>query len=158
MIDFEDDEIIQLFKSLHMHRVQYILVGGFAVNLHGYSRLTADVDIWLKDTVENRIKLRKALFDIQLGDILSLETVQFIPGFTTLYLNSGFEIDFMSYLFGLSQDDFDEHFTQSSTIQIGDSEIRFIHLNALIKSKENSHRLKDQLDAIELKKVRDFKK
>lgn len=136
--------------------MQYILVDGFTVNLHVYSRLTADVDIWLKDTVENRIKLRKALFDIQLGDILNLETAQFIPGFTTLYLNSSFEIDFMSYLFGLSQDDFDAHFFQSSTVQIGDSEIRFIHLNALIKSKENSHRLKDQLDAIEFKKSKRF--
>jgi hypothetical protein len=30
------------------------MIGGFATNLHGYSRTTKDIDIWIEDNVENR--------------------------------------------------------------------------------------------------------
>ncbi len=38
-----------------------IMVGGFAINLHGYTRTTKDIDSWIEDTLDNREKLRKAL-------------------------------------------------------------------------------------------------
>jgi hypothetical protein len=41
--------------------------GGFAVNLHGYQRFTGDADLWLEDTLDNRKKLRKAFFEMELG-------------------------------------------------------------------------------------------
>ena len=37
------------------------MIGGFAINLHGYNRSTKDIDIWIEDTLENRKRLRKAL-------------------------------------------------------------------------------------------------
>ena len=37
-MDILDDEIITLWRLLHEHDVKYIMVGGFATNLHGYSR------------------------------------------------------------------------------------------------------------------------
>jgi hypothetical protein len=52
------------------------MIGGFAVNLYGFSRYTADVDIWIKDTLENRKRLRNALKETSAGDIESIETMQ----------------------------------------------------------------------------------
>ncbi len=37
------------------------MVGGFVVNMHGYSRATNDVDIWINDTKSNRLNLGKAM-------------------------------------------------------------------------------------------------
>ena len=43
--DFRD-----FLNALNQQKVRYLLVGGFAVILHGYSRTTGDMDIWV---VEN---------------------------------------------------------------------------------------------------------
>jgi hypothetical protein len=41
--DFSD-----FIVALNDNNVDYILVGGFAVILHGHSRVTGDMDIWVK--------------------------------------------------------------------------------------------------------------
>jgi hypothetical protein len=43
--------------------VRYILVGGYSVILHGYSRTTGDMDIWVDRTLENYNKIKRAFFD-----------------------------------------------------------------------------------------------
>ncbi|MDB5015229.1 MAG: hypothetical protein JWQ84_61 [Mucilaginibacter sp.] len=46
--DFRD-----FIKCFNDYNVKYILVGGYSVILHGYSRTTGDMDIWVKRTAEN---------------------------------------------------------------------------------------------------------
>nr|MDQ6903927.1 hypothetical protein [Bacteroidota bacterium] len=60
-MDIFDEDLIDFWRSLNSNDVQYIMIGGFAVNLHGFSRTTGDLDIWLKDDRSNRINLGKAL-------------------------------------------------------------------------------------------------
>jgi hypothetical protein len=55
------------------------MIGGFAFILHGGSRITQDVDIWIEDTPENRINLRKSIANLNLGDFKEIETIQFVP-------------------------------------------------------------------------------
>ncbi|MDQ6734468.1 MAG: hypothetical protein M3Z35_10230, partial [Nitrospirota bacterium] len=43
----------QLFKSLHTHRIRYLIVGAVAVNLHGIPRMTADLDVMVDLGEEN---------------------------------------------------------------------------------------------------------
>lgn len=50
--DFRD-----FILALNNNEVEYILVGGYAVILHGYSRITGDLDIWVNRTAENYKKL-----------------------------------------------------------------------------------------------------
>lgn len=52
-IDFRDPEILSFFKSMETEKVEYLLIGGFAMAFHGYVRATHDLDIWLKDSSEN---------------------------------------------------------------------------------------------------------
>ena len=54
--DFQD-----FIQALNINDVKYILVGRYAVILHGYIRSTADMDIWVDKTKENYQKLKKAL-------------------------------------------------------------------------------------------------
>ena len=71
-MDLLDDEMLRLWKSLDQHNVRYIMVGGFATNLHGFSRTTADLDLWIDDTEENRQKLIAALSEMGLSNLESL--------------------------------------------------------------------------------------
>jgi hypothetical protein len=48
-MDILDNELLNFWKSLNEFDVKYIMIGGFAVNLHGFSRTTGDLDMWLKD-------------------------------------------------------------------------------------------------------------
>ena len=71
--DFRD-----FLKALHLHDVDYLLVGGYAVILHGYERVTADMDIWVRCTPENYKKIVQAfnsfgmpMFDMTMDNFLN---------------------------------------------------------------------------------------
>ncbi len=55
------DKVVQLFRALHEHEVEYVLVGGVAINLHGLVRSTDDVDLFVRPTPENIERVRRAL-------------------------------------------------------------------------------------------------
>jgi len=56
------DKFLKVFKALEEEDVEYILIGGFAIILHGFTRLTQDIDILVKMTNSNIHKLQQALF------------------------------------------------------------------------------------------------
>lgn len=130
------------------------MVGGFATNLHGFQRTTGDMDLWIKDTLMNRKNLRCVFKELEIGDFENLETVKFIPGWSTIFLNSGFELDIMTSLKGLEQDSFDDCYLIAPTANIFEIPIKFLHINNLIEAKKASARPKDLLDIIELEKIR----
>jgi len=47
-------------RQLNLCKVRYIVVGSYSVILHGYSRTTGDMDIWVDRTLDNYIRLRRA--------------------------------------------------------------------------------------------------
>jgi hypothetical protein len=57
----ELDRLLQLFRALHDHQVDYVLVGGVAMNLHGLVRGTDDLDLFILPSTENVERLRSAL-------------------------------------------------------------------------------------------------
>ena len=64
-----DEGFLNFWKSLNNQSVKYLMVGGFAVNIHGFNRTTGDIDLWVEDTNENRKCLGKALeeLDVELN-------------------------------------------------------------------------------------------
>jgi len=130
------------------------MVGGFATVLNGFSRTTDDLDLWLKDTPENRINLRAVLKDMEIGDFADLETTQMIPGYTSITLNSGFILDIMTSIKGFDQVKFDECYELSPTAFIEGIPVKFLHINQLIEAKKSSGRPKDLIDVEELEKIR----
>jgi hypothetical protein len=79
-VDVFDEDILNFWRALQEYNVQYIMVGGYATNLHGYQRFTGDIDIWLKNTLENRQQLRKAFIKCDMGDYPMIDYMQFVPG------------------------------------------------------------------------------
>ena len=153
-MDVLDEEILNFWRLLHEYKVSYIMVGGFATVLNGFTRTTDDLDVWLKDTPENRSRLRKTLKKLDLGDFSSLETMPMIPGYTSITLNSGFILDLMTFIKGFEQGNFDECYALSPIAIIEDIPVKFLHINQLIKAKKASGRPKDLIDVEELEKIR----
>ena len=60
MADLFNQDFQDFINALNKAQVEYILVGGYAVILHGYSRTTGDMDIWVKKTSANYNKIKKA--------------------------------------------------------------------------------------------------
>ena len=97
------EEIINIWKVFEVNNVKYITIGGFAVNIYGYSRNTGELDILIEDSLENRKNLRKAFIEIGIGDFESIETMQFIPGWTDFTLFFGLRLDVMTSIKGLGK-------------------------------------------------------
>ena len=51
-------DFLEFLELLDNHEVEYLLVGGYAVILHGYARSTGDMDLWVNQTNENYNKLK----------------------------------------------------------------------------------------------------
>jgi hypothetical protein len=52
----------EFLQLLNENKVMYLIVGGYAVAMHGYVRSTGDIDIWIKNNRENAKKLLKVLY------------------------------------------------------------------------------------------------
>jgi hypothetical protein len=140
--DFRD-----FIQALNNNKVEYILVGGYAVILHGYRRATGDMAIWVNRTKENYSKLTKAfaefglsIFDMTEKKFLDAETVDVFS-----YGRRPVSIDIITKLKGV---EFDDAFFNAMQFDENGLLIRFIHLNNLIQAKKAAGRHKD-LDDIE---------
>jgi hypothetical protein len=51
----------EFLRLLNAHRVEYLLIGGYAVNYHGYPRATADMDIWVAVSPANADRIVAAM-------------------------------------------------------------------------------------------------
>jgi hypothetical protein len=59
----------EFIQSLNDNQVRYLVIGGYAVALHGYPRYTKDIDIWIEMTLENAAKLIQALQQFGFGSL-----------------------------------------------------------------------------------------
>lgn len=152
-MDVFDEELLRFWKILNTNNVLYIMVGGLATRFHGYNRNTDDLDLWLKDTLGNRKNLRKAFVELNYGDFASIETMQFIAGWTSFYA-AGIELDIMTDMKGLDELSFDECYKIALRADMNGVTVPFLHINHLIQNKKAVNRPKDQVDVIYLEKIK----
>lgn len=60
-------DFLDLFKLLNRHGAKYLLVGGYAVVLHGSNRFTGDIDLFIERTPENAEAVCKVYHEFGLG-------------------------------------------------------------------------------------------
>ncbi|CAN5140366.1 hypothetical protein BH09BAC6_BH09BAC6_35840 [soil metagenome] len=153
-MDIFDEEILNFWRALQEFNVQYIMIGGYAINLHGYQRFTGDLDIWLNDTLLNRQALRKAFVSCDMGDYPMIEYMQFAPGWTEFHLNNGLRLDILIDMQGLEGYSFEECLQMASIAEIENVNVPFLHINQLIVNKKAVNRPKDQIDVQALEEIR----
>jgi len=142
-----NDDFRDFIQALNDNHVEYILVGGYAVILHGYRRTTGDMDIWVNRTKENYSKLTNAFLQFGLP-VFDMTEERFLDAATVDVFSYGrppVSIDIITKLKGI---EFDEAFSRSLQFDENGLLIRFIHLNNLIQTKKAAGRHKD-LDDIE---------
>ena len=155
-MDIMDEGLIEFWKILNKNKVVYIMVGGFAVNMNGYIRATKDSNLWLKDTLLNRKNFRIAYAELGYGDFPSFETMDFTPGWTQFYIANGIILDIMTSMKGLENKSFDECLQQSRVADLNGVHVPFLHINDLLANKKAVGRPKDQLDVLELEKIKAY--
>ena len=152
MIIFKE-EVIGFMKLLNKNEVRYILVGGLAVNYHGYARSTGDIDVWLDDSDDNRKHLVNALTDFGVEGASAFLTHPLIPGYSEILLGDGIYLDFMANMTALKQNQFQECYQMAEKFLMDENtEVNFLSINKLIEEKTKLGRPKD-LDDVEKLKV-----
>jgi len=147
MADVFNDDFRDFIQALNHNHVEYILVGGYAVILHGYRRVTGDMDIWVNRTKENYSKLIKAFAEFGLP-VFDMTESKFLDADTVDVFTFGrppVSIDIITKLKGV---EFSDAFSRALQFDESGLSIRFIHLNNLIQAKKAAGRHKD-LDDIE---------
>lgn len=146
-------EILDIWEKLNEYNVRYLTIGGLAVNIYGYTRNTDDIDLLIEDTIENRKNLRLAFAAIGIGDFESLETMQFVAGFTDFTISYGLRLDVMTSIKGLENEKFDNLLQNSTIVFLKEIPVYFLDYDNLIKAKKATNRPKDILDIEELEKL-----
>jgi len=137
--DFQD-----FIKSLNRFNVEYMLVGGYAVILRGYSRSTGDMDIWVNKTEANYQQLHSAITEFGLPAAAVMSDKFFSNEYDVFSFGKPpFAIEIMTALKGLT---FMPAYEQSTIEQVNGIPVRVIHLNHLIEAKRAAGRNKDLND------------
>jgi hypothetical protein len=157
-MDILDDQFVRFWETLNHESVKYIMVGGFAVNIHGFNRTTGDIDVWIEDTAENRLKLGRALQILKIAPLDVIIRMQFIPGWTQMSLPNGFPLDIMTNLKGLEHLSFDECLKLAVWAEIKEIKVPFLHFNQLMAAKEAADRPRDRIDLEELRRIANLRK
>jgi hypothetical protein len=109
--------------------------------------------IWIKDDKENRKKLGLVFSQFGYPDI-NLEKFEFIPGWTDFHIGSGVHLDILIHMVGLEGYSFNDCLDKASIAEIENIKIPFLHINQLIANKKAINRPKDQIDVLELEKIK----
>ena len=152
-----DDYTQQLLLALNSNNVQYLIVGGYAVNYHGYRRTTGDIDLWIKPGDANKEKVISSLKSLHVNTdvLIELTKMDFTKPLVFIDGEEPFKIDFMTYVSGV---DFEEAWSQKIDENFDSIAVQFIHFDHLIISKFTTGRAKDKLDIEELQKIKKMKK
>ena len=133
----------EFIQSLNDNRVRYLVIGGYAVALHGYPRYTKDIDIWIEMTPENAARVVNALEQFGLAS-LHLRAEDFLLPDQVIQLGyPPVRIDLITTAPGV---DFETCYASRVEVIIDDVKVNFIDLENLKKNKQASARLQDLAD------------
>ena len=158
----------KVFREFYYKRVNYLIVGGIALNLHGVPRATFDLDILVSWDDENIQKidniLKKLRFKstapISLSDLKSTEKREELSRKKHMFAINFYNIDDPLEEIDIlikGHAEFEKLFARKKVIKIDDFDIYLISLEDLIKLKKRSHRNKDKEDMKKLLIVKNFK-
>ncbi len=143
-----NEDYKDILRSLSRNKVKFLVVGAYALGMHGYPRATGDFDIWVEASKENSVRIFNALRDFgaplkQIADsTFSKKGIVFQIGIPPR------RIDIINHIDGVS---FSKAYPRKKMVNLEGIRIPFISLKDLIKNKQSTGRMKDKVDVAYLK-------
>ncbi len=142
MIEFPRDfrEFLQLLNS---KKIEYLVIGGYAVGYHGYPRATGDMDIWIAINEKNALKIIEALKEFGF-DLPELDKELFLKENKVIRMGvPPMRLEILTSIDGVC---FETCFKNRIVANFGSFKVNFISKDDLLTNKRASGRPKDLLD------------
>ena len=153
------DFYIDVLNSFQKNDVEYMVVGGHAVNFHGHIRATLDMDLWVDTNDSNLMKLNKAFLDLEYNEESITSALAHLKNEHMIKIpKDNALIDILDSF--MIKSDFSDCYKNCEIAEIDGVHIKVIGFKDLIECKYKSNRPKDLLDVKnlqELRKIRDNK-
>ncbi len=146
MLNSDYRDMLQLLLD---HQVKFLLVGAYAMGIHGYPRATGDIDIWVQPSAENSRNVYGSLaaFGAPLHEI---DEATFAESGVVFQIGvAPRRIDIITAISGV---DFDRAYEQRQTVDVEGLTISVLSYGDLIQNKRATGRDQDRLDADRLEK------
>jgi hypothetical protein len=142
--DFRD-----LLAEFNAHGVEYIVVGAHALAAHGHVRATKDLDVWIRPSSDNAVRVYAALgkFGAPLHE-LSAEDLS-VPGTIFQIGVAPIRIDVITEIDGV---DFESAWHERLAVPFADQVVNVLSRQDLIRNKRAAGREQDLLDVKWLEK------
>jgi len=140
-------DLIDLLAEFAATGVEYLLIGGQALALHGHPRFTKDADLWLRDTPDNIGRAQQAL--LQFGAPRSVvDALLAAEPLDVVWMGAPpARIDLMK---GVPGGDFAEAWLTRVAHDVAGTPVHIVGRTQLIQLKRASGRPQDLLDADQL--------
>ena len=137
-------KFLAVFKAFDREKVDYVLIGGFAVILYGFPRLTQDLDILVNINHDNIKKIQKSLYDVFQDESVYDITIDELNKYAVIRYGSpeGFHVDIMAKVCEIA----DFNTVESRIIQVENVPICIATPESLFNMKKDSIRPEDQRD------------
>jgi hypothetical protein len=133
----------EFVESLNNNQVRYLIIGGYAVALHGHPRYTKDLDVWIACDETNAANVVQALDHFGFAS-LDLQATDFLEPNQVIQLgNPPNRIDLLMSIPGV---DFETCYQSRVSISIDGVPVNFIDLDNLKRNKKASGRAGDLAD------------
>ena len=141
-------DVEKLLRCLNAHRVKYVVIDATAFPVHGFSRVTFDVDIFIEVTERNAERTLKALGESGYN-VVDLSVKELLQK-KILFRQYATEADIHPYVAGAT---FEQVWRKRVLNRIGETRAYFAGLLDLIKMKKAAGRSKDLEDLRVLEKL-----
>ena len=152
MLDKNFKEFIALLEK---EAVKYLVIGGYAVGIHGFPRYTEDLDIFIAISPHNAERMPLVFQEFGFTDF-ALSKEDFLR--KDYIVEVGREPLKIQVLTGIDGVTFDECYQNKLMVTDGRQKIPFIGIEQLLKNKKASPRAKDKIDLEELKHIQKKKR
>jgi hypothetical protein len=133
-------DFLDLLRAFTAADVQYLIVGAYALALHGRPRATGDLDVWIDATPDNAARVMRALEAFGAPTVEIAEADFARPGVVYQIGIAPRRIDILTELTGLS---FADAWPERVRSRFGDVDVDFIGREAFIRNKRATGRTRD---------------
>ena len=141
------DDWKEFVECLNANCVEYLLVGGHAVAVHGLPRLTKDLDFFLRQTEANATRVVAALKDFGFGSLGVKVQDLLMPGSFIMLGHPPLQIDLITSIAGVA---FEEAWSDRLETTLAGKTVHVISKQHLLINKRAAGRPQDLADAARL--------